>query len=448
VIVETPPRAPEADELEALMKEARRRARRRRAGYALAVLVASGAAAALFSIFSGGSPPKQGRSGAGQGQQAMLAQEVQRIERAARRSTIGDSGLMAPGFGWAMNGIGIWLTQDGGRRWRAIAPPHVLAIGDPVARIEQVQFVDRTHGWISASDVIGGIVPPGHASLRHMEIDRTVDGGRTWRWSIPPGCASVCGGAYLSFLDARHGYVLAYSQPWPGPRLYQTSDGGAAWKLVARPPFGGPIVFVDDRDGFGARAGVLYRSVDGGRHWRRVHLPDTPQYASQPRTVDAPKFFGRRDGVIAVRFRDPASRAQHLVIYVTRDGGETWSPRPAPRAADLRAYSWGFSGGSIPFSAASPDDWVLLIGRTLYVTADAGRTWSLVHPRYAPEPPKIWDVDFTSRSNGWAIFAVRNGIALVHTTNGGRDWTPLSPPVPKLRPVHVRPACGSACTRP
>ena len=45
--------------------------------------------------------------------------------------------------------------------------------------------------------------------------------------------------------------------------------------------------------------------------------------------------------------------------------------------ADLRAYAWGFSRGSIPFAAASADDWVLLLGRKLYVTADAGRTWSL-----------------------------------------------------------------------
>ena len=79
------------------------------------------------------------------------------------------------------------------------------------------------------------------------------------------------------------------------------------------------------------------------------------------------------------------------------------------------------------------DDWMLLLGRTLYVTADAGRTWSVAQARYAPPPPRIWDVDFTSRSDGWAIFAARGGAALVHTTDGGRDWTPLSPPVPKSR---------------
>ena len=151
---------------------------------------------------------------------------------------------------------------------------------------------------------------------------------------------------------------------------------------------------------------------------------------------------------MAVRFRNAATRAQHLVVFVTDDGGDTWSPRRAPPGADLRAYAWGFSGGSIPFAAASADDWVLLLGRKLYVTADAGRTWSLTHARYAPAPPRIWDVDFTSRSDGWAIFAARGGAALVHTTDGGLDWTPLSPPVPRFRRPHVRQACGSACRRP
>jgi photosystem II stability/assembly factor-like uncharacterized protein len=69
-----------------------------------------------------------------------------------------------------------------------------------------------------------------------------------------------------------------------------------------------------------------------------------------------------------------------------------------------------------------------MIGRTLYVTHDAGLRWSVVRARYAPKPPLVWDVQFTSASAGWAIFGVRDGAALVHTTNGGRDWTPVHPP--------------------
>ena len=100
---------------------------------------------------------------------------------------------------------------------------------------------------------------------------------------------------------------------------------------------------------------------------------------------------------------DPRTKAQHDVVYVTQNGGATWSARPAPAAADLRAYTFGSSGDS-PFSAASAAEWKLMAGGTIYVTHDAGVRWSVVRARYAPTPPAVWDVQFTSASEGWAIF--------------------------------------------
>ena len=84
--------------------------------------------------------------------------------------------------------------------------------------------------------------------------------------------------------------------------------------------------------------------------------------------------------------------------------------------------------GGTPFSAANADDWKLMIGRMLYTTHDAGLRWSVLRARYAPKPPAVWDLQFTSASAGWAIFGVSDGAVLVRTTNGGRDWTPVHPP--------------------
>ena len=324
---------PPPDDLEALIREARQRARRRRLLYLAAALAVG---LALGIELGGGAGGRHAAPARPARPPASGAQELQRIESVARRATIGEAGLVAPRVGWAMNGLGLWWTQDGGRKWRTITPPPILATGDVVARVVDIAFVDPLHGWISASDIRSSVVLA-DGSVRHLEIERTTDGGRTWRSSIPPGCA-LCGGTYLSFLDADHGYALTALQA--EPRLYRTADGGKNWRLVARAPFGGPFVFVGRSRGFGGRGGTLYR------------------------------------------------------------------------------------------------------------TADAGRTWSRVRPRWAPKPPALWDLDFTSRSNGWAVFATPAGAALVRTTDGGRNWTPLAPPFPKLPAPHPRPVCGSACKRP
>src|SRR5207248_818013 len=182
-------------------------------------------------------------------------------------------GLVAPDMGWAMNGLGLWLTLDGGKTWRTITPPNVSAAGDAVARVNQIEFVDKRDGWISASDI------PGRAPLlRHLAIDRTTDGGRTWKSVIPPGCA-LCGGTQLSFLDARHGYALL--GPPPQSRLYETANGGETWRLIANPPFVGAIEFLNRSTALAVtRSGVLYRTTDGGSHWQKVQLRAPPAYVA------------------------------------------------------------------------------------------------------------------------------------------------------------------------
>ena len=182
-----------------------RSARRGPFAYGVALLLAGGALALSVEMGRGG-----GAAGA------------------ARSEVIVEAGLVAPGLGWAMNGLGLWWTGDGGTHWRVMTPPHVAATGDVVARVVDVAAVDDRHVWISAADIQGNRVVNG--ATRHMEIERTVDGGRTWRSSIPPGCYG-CGATHLSFVDGRTGFALAASQP--DNRLFRTSDGGASWQRVA-----------------------------------------------------------------------------------------------------------------------------------------------------------------------------------------------------------------------
>jgi photosystem II stability/assembly factor-like uncharacterized protein len=439
--------APASFQIDPLIAAARQRQRRRRLALATVLLLATAAGISAWRLTT---TPSSAPS---------VAAARHQIEIAAHKAMIVNAGITG-GVGWAMNGIGIWASADGGRTWLTATPRHVRNIGDPVARVGQIQFVDSRHGWLTAGDVFGGFrIPRGAPSLRHMEIDRTSDGGRTWQASAPPGCLQTCGDAHVSFLNARDGFALTTKG------LFSTRDAGATWSRVSRPPFTGAFTFLDARRGFGVNdptswtgpqhdvpvgGDVLYRTDDGGLHWSLVVLPAPAAYASWPRTVDPVTFFAQH-GVAPVRFRNPKTHAERLVVYLTTDGGVTWTARPAPTNVKWWPPNWGVPVTSY-FSAATPLDWVVTDRSVLHITTNGGRSWRTFRPRDLPTGGTIWQAVFSSADDGWAIFALpgQNGsAALVHTVDGGLDWTPLLPPVPKPKPVTPpKPKCGSACQRP
>jgi photosystem II stability/assembly factor-like uncharacterized protein len=318
-----------------------------------------------------------------------------------------------------MNGLGLYWTDDGGAHWRIVTPPEVASMGDAIARITQVFYAGPKRIWVVAADIRGA------SADRHGALERSTDGGKTWQSEILPGCF-LCGETHLGFVDARRGFAVAAVQQHPS-RLYATRDAGATWRFVGTGPIQGPFAFADARRGWGVGpdARTLYATRDGGRSWREVALRPPAAYRGQAVTVGVPRAFADGRGVVPVRFRARGAKAQHVVIYVTRGAG--WTARPAPASADVRAQTWGVPQ-ALPFSAANALDWVLFDSPTIYVTHDAGATWNVVRPRYAPPAPGVWDVSFVSASTGWAVFEPRNGApALVETTDGGRDWRALSP---------------------
>ena len=340
--------------LDPLIAEARRRARRRRVLYAVLVLGAAGVAAAwLSSRGSGAAPP---------------ADAVVRGTPTPR--VVVEAGRTGTQDGWAMNGLGLWVTRDAGATWSATTPPRVKG-QDVVARVLQVQFVDAVHGWVSGADI------PGRAG-RYAMLFRTTDGGRTWFHSRA-NCAWC--GSTLSFPNVNVGFTLAATT------LYRTGDGGLRWQRVATAPFRGRIAFTDARRGWGAGwNGGLYRTLDGGRTWSLV----AEGRATLP-----------QHGVAAVR------AGNHGFVVDVHTGAR--HPLPAVQAAT----------GIPVFSAATARDLVTWAYRTFWASHDGGRTWTRFVT--AARPKSVWDMQFATARDGWAIFDA----TLVHTTDGGRHWAPL-----------------------
>jgi photosystem II stability/assembly factor-like uncharacterized protein len=220
----------------------------------------------------------------------------------------------------ASYGDGMWRSVDGGRHWKHAGLPDSYAI----SRI----LVDPHDPNVALAGVLGN--PFVDSTARG--VYRTRDGGRTWQRTLYAGpqsgisdmaCdAQTCTTVYAAVWQFRR-------RPWTFTSggavdaLYKSSDGGATWHqlrtgglpqgLLGR--IGVAVAPSDPRRVYAliqSKAGLLWRSDDGGAHWRMM---------SRDTLVDQRPFYMSRLAVDPSN-RDHAFFASENLIE-TRDGGRT-----------------------------------------------------------------------------------------------------------------------------
>jgi len=182
-----------------------------------------------------------------------------------------------------------------------------------------------------------------------------------------------------------------------------TSSAGASLDLQA-------IAFADTRHGWVAGAGIILATTDGGQSWTR-------QYGGTG-TIHQLDVVSATDGWAV---EDDA-------LLHTSDGGRSWLPVGKPPVPLTRVdfvtatVGWGTTAGAGmgqgPYATrdASKD--------LLYVTHDAGRTWTLQHT-----PIPVGGMCFVDAERGWVVNApVAAAPALLATADGGQTWQAVSPP--------------------
>jgi photosystem II stability/assembly factor-like uncharacterized protein len=157
--------------------------------------------------------------------------------------------------------------------------------------------------------------------------------------------------------------------------IFKTVDGGKHWRLASRledGTYGATIQFVDTTHGFVVTSAPdrLYRTTDGGAHWVRATMPGDKAY----RITFTDPYRG--SGMVP----PPSPNVQHTV-YTTEDGGSTWRRLP-----DVPRYGSDpvFRGSEAWLSAnGSPSD-----GFHVFASYDRGLSWSWVDvPRPAYGKP-------------------------------------------------------------
>ena len=243
-------------------------------------------------------------------------------------------------------------------------------------------------------------------------ILRTNDGGVTWAAAGAP----IRNLADIDFISARHGFAITRRNV-----LLSTHDGAHSWQRVHRfPPdpngFGAGVVFVDPTHAWVLpSSGPLYRTRDSGRTWDPLSLPcgeyDHPA---------GPSFLDERSGYL-VCGGQPAAGNQEKALYVTNDGGDTWTERSgtyvlhpnAGRTVPATGYASGLQFRNTKMGLLSA------ARGGIFRTQTGGLTWRQVF--YAED---IGDFTWPTSRRLFALFSS----GALRSDDAGGHWRRVFPP--------------------
>ncbi len=216
---------------------------------------------------------------------------------------------------YAMTGSEMIASRDSGLHWQRVSWPRAV-----------ISFVTSAQGWRIGAQTLLAHPPP---------LDETRDGGRTWTQRINP-----CRGDYgltvaLSFATSGRGWIVCNTQAtagYQGKEVWQTSDGGAHWRLEGRthpiappepklqvgnlPGYGyptGAVFLADGRGWLLQDRGNMLVTLDGGHTWRNSPITQPDTIAAQSATL-----LDDRTGYVLLR-------GCKVRLARTTDAGKTWT---------------------------------------------------------------------------------------------------------------------------
>lgn len=316
---------------------------------------------------------------------------------------------------------GVWRSNDFGHTW------HPIFDHEPTGSIGAIAVApsDPDIIYVGSGE---GLHRPDLATGDGMY--KSVDGGKTWT-RIGLRHTQQIAQVAVDPRDPNHVLVAALGHPY-GPNrqrgIFLTTDGGRTWTktLYINAYTGGSDVEIDPRDPriayaamwqaqeapwengeFGGMDGGLFKSIDGGRTWRKL-TNGLPKGLQQVDIAIAPSNPQRLYATVAIGYP--------IEIFRSDNAGASWyrvtkDPRPALR----------IGGGDIPVPKVDPQNpnIVYTCSTVIWKSADGGKTWTAL--RGAPggdDYQNLWINPHHPR-----IMLAGSDQGAIVTVNGGQTWS-------------------------
>ena len=357
-------------------------------------------------------------------------------------------------------GNGVYKSADGGASWQHL--------GLAATRHIQTMLVDPRNPDVVLVGALGDHI---HASPERG-VFRSTDGGRTWTRTLAIDDSTGIAKLARAFdvpdvifaTSMRHwtppGYAVGKYRSWQfgtavrpspdtgrsGTAIYQSRDGGVTWaelpgeglpRLMGRTSLAVAI-------GTGAQRlylitdGGLYRSDDGGLHWRRM-------------AADDPRIRNGQGGYSAGVYVDPKNPDLVYTIntasYRSTDGGATFTGMFGAPGGDDPQQLW--------IDPTNGRRMLMGLDQGATVSLDGGETWS---GWYNQSTDQLYHL---AADNSWPywIYAAQQDAGAIRTRSRGNygavsifDWNPVGgwewgTIVPDPRDPNIVFASGSGIQR-